>query len=182
MNATQVWSCDCHTVLWSSREMTTETTNIITPEACNVWKSKGWGKRNGREEEGGAGGFRLVRNNQKNVNDLVCFLLLWQNTDQKHLERVYLAYRLQSTIIKGSQGRNSRQGPGNRNLKAGTETDPPEKCCFGLSPHHFLSLFSYTTQGHLPQGGTSHRWGAGLFHSNHQSRKCSTGQSDGGLF
>ena len=67
------------------------------------------------------------------------------------------------------------------NLEAEAETNG--ECCLQALSHSLPSL-AYTTQDHLPQGGTP-QW-AGTSHINHQSWKCSTdlpaGQAERGQF
>lgn len=52
-----------------------------------------------------------------------------------------------------------------REVRAGTETEAVEERCW-LASSSSLTQLSYTTQGHLPMGGSCPPW-AGLVHINH---------------
>ena len=72
------------------------------------------------------------------------------------------------SILEGGQGRNRSRSRG------------------GMLLSSLLNLLSQTTKDCLPRGGTACPQWAGPFHSNHQSRKCTTGlptgQSGGDIF
>lgn len=79
------------------------------------------------------------------------------------------------SISEWCQDRNSRQEPAGVNWNRD----------HGLALHGLLSLLSYTTQAHLPRGGTSHS-GLGLFTSIICFKNClivlPTIQPDRGIF
>lgn len=170
-NATQVWPQNCHTDTWWGREVTKQTTSMIMQEPCNVQKKQRVMKEREKRRKEWSG--RIQENkdcSQENHCPHLIYLVIKHWPKALGEESCYLAYKLQSIIIKGSKGRNSRQEAGCRKLEARTETDLWRKSCFGLPPHGLLSLFSYTTQDLHVQGWCLSPW-AGPFHFNLSTKK-----------
>lgn len=73
---------------------------------------------------------------------LVCFLLLWQNTDQKQFNETWICL-----TSLGSPLKEVKAGVQGRKLDAGTEAEFMEEHIFWLAPFSLLSYHSAVVSG-----------------------------------